>query len=274
MAVTYLNNGAKSVADANWEDGEGFGRTATDPQLIIQDATQAITDNLDQSGATNAVDYLWIIGGAPRIRASDGSSLKIKPDATYTTDPNFIWKTLAGNISIEFVTNACTLAIVDGGGEVTFTGGTITTLVVRSGKVIIGAGCTVVNLIVVGGDVTIVAGTAMTTFRLAGGRVDSDRLAVTCHIASGLFVLDNTTGTGMTLMNQLGGSFVPVAGDVATYNWQRGSIERGSAERKIDLGTTAFTNYSPSSIPGDTTFVTFSNKVDYAVTSSGPGGGV
>lgn len=272
MAVAYLNDGATSVADANWSDGDGFNNSASDSQLIIADQSQAITGGLNQSGSTNPTDYLWILRGAPRIRGTDGSSLRYKPDASYTTDANFIWATNGGLIAVTFETNACTLGVLNGGGEVNLTGGTITTLVVLRGTVNIGASCTVTNLLLMSGSVVAESGTAFTTVRQSGGRLDSRRRIITAHLTGiGLMLDDNTSGSTMTTMNQYGGTYSPVAGGVATYNLHAGTIALDAAQRELTLGATAFVNYSANRIPSDTVLVTFSNKTDYALISGGTG---
>jgi len=269
MAVAY-HLGGNSMADAYWSDGAGFNNSAADPQLIVADHTGSITDGLSQGSATNPTDFLWFLRGAPLVVGTDGSALTYKPDATYTTDPNFIWQTTGGTISVAWVTNACTLAVIDGGGTVNLTSGTITTLVVHRGNVVIGASCVVTTLIVTGGTVTIASGTAVTTGYISGGRVDSDRRVVTGNLSgTGVYRDNNTSGSTMTTMNHNGGSYLPIAGGVATYNWNGGSIVLTSAERELTLGATAFVNRSGTRIPSDTTLVTFSNKTDYAVVVGG-----
>ena len=58
MAIAYLNEGAVSLAAANWSDATGFANNAT---LVISSGSQTITTSLDQSGLSGGIDTLDIL---------------------------------------------------------------------------------------------------------------------------------------------------------------------------------------------------------------------
>lgn len=240
---------------------------AADADILLQDQTQAITTNLDVS--TNAIDLFHVIGGAPRIASTAGGTYTLKLDATYTTDPNFLWRA-QGYSKVTFSTNACTLGVIDGGTHV-IAGGTATVLVVQSGTVTVESGATIGTLILNGGTVT--ANAAIATVHQSGGTLNAVgvRIGATSYtLSGGVGNIENTSGSACTILNlEAAGRFYPMAGDVATLNRRGGTIVYDAALRNLTLGSTAFLNYAGSS-PASKGLITVSNLTDYVLwTNSG-----
>lgn len=253
----------------------GGATWAADADVLISDQTQAIEAGLDVS--TNAIDLVHILGGAPRIRSAAGGTWTVKIDNTYTADVNFLWRA-GGYEKVTFSTNACPLAVIDGGTHV-IAGGTVTVLVVINGEVTIESGATVATLVQAGGHVT--AHSAVATVHQSGGRLDADvRIGATSYtLSGGSGYIENTSGSACTILNlEADGFFAPMAGDVATLNRRGGTIDYNAAIRSLNLGSTAFTNYA-GAIPTETGLVsiasggTLTDYMKYGQTT-GPSGGV
>lgn len=86
MAIAYLNEGATSLAAANWSDATGIAQDAT---LVINAGTQTITTSLDWSSLGNAaggVESLDIIAPfAGNVYGSSFSPLILDVDGTSDT---------------------------------------------------------------------------------------------------------------------------------------------------------------------------------------------
>jgi hypothetical protein len=250
---------------------------AADTDLLIQDQNQHIKDGLDI--ADNAIDLFHVVGGAPRLVSAAGGAYTLQIDATYTTDPNFVWRA-GGYSKVAFDTNACPLAVIDGGEHV-ISGGTVTVLVVLSGTVTIESGATVGTLILAGGQVTALS--AIATVHQSGGRLDAEaRIGATSYtLSGGDGYIENTSGSACTILNlEAAGRYHPKAGDVATLNRRGGVINYNAALRAVTLGSTAFVNYAGAS-PASTGMVSIASGgtlTDYVkwggLQSAGPGGGV
>jgi hypothetical protein len=253
----YTDGATDLTAGATWGNNN---------LVLLANQTQTISTNLNV--ATNTPDVVHVIGGGPRI---DGWTVKL--DATYTSNPNFVWAA-GGYSSVTFDTNACTEAIIENGTHV-IAGGTVTTLVVNGGQVTIGASATVGTLILGGGTVNALS--AIATVRQNGGRLNAKKVrigATSYHLLGGTGYIDNTSGSACTVLH-LGtaGILHPQAGDVATINRDGGTIVYSSAEQDLTLGSTAFTNYGGPT-PNTTGMVTVSNLTDYSGYSTGSAHGI
>lgn len=281
MAITFtatLNDGSTSVAAAGWSDATGFGHA--NPKLLIAGATQTISSDLDQSGAANACDLLHIVGAHPRIVGSANAPLKVKFDATYTTDPNFVWNCDDGVLYIEAATNVVKEAIIAGKGTVYLVDGEWERVVVAGGvNVIIPAACDVsVELIVQGGHVWAEeAADTIPTIRVLGGSAQIERrVETTAHLAAGTLRLFNDSGSALGTLNIHGGTFIPEAGGVGTVNRMGGNIILTAARRAVALGSTAIENYGPTPFPKSQGLVTVGggttkDYMAYALSSGAPG---
>ena len=239
MAETQLNEGAVSLAAANWADATGF---ANDAELAIVDGRQSITAGLDQTGSTTTgIDYLHVRNGFSGRVGSAASPASVEFDATYTTKENFIYGAGAGSCYLTSGAFTITQALINGGGTCYFTGGTITTLIATSGRFEVNQSTALVDVWVLGGshfidehssdtlgNVYVVAGTVLikragTLLTIGGtGRVGS-------HLVTG----------GWTTVTQDGGMLVPYKGDIATYNGRSGVIDHRPALVPVTLGGTA-----------------------------------
>lgn len=127
MAIAYLNEGATSLAAANWSDAAGFANNAT---LVINAGTQTITTSLDQSQVNKSIDSLDIIspfGGniygasfAPLISDVDGSA-----DTAATPVSRLRYWPSAGVMyfSAAGVSGVCHYLQVGGSGQLNLVGG-------------------------------------------------------------------------------------------------------------------------------------------------------
>lgn len=247
---TYTTGGTNLSTGSTW---------AANALVVLKNQSQFITDGLDVS--TNAIDAVHIIGGAPRIASAAGGTWTVKIDNTYTTTPNFVWRA-GGYSKVTFSTNACPLAIIDGGTHV-IVAGTVTVLCVYSGDVTIESGATVGTLIVGGGHVTVHS--AVATVIQSGGRVDADvRMGATSYtLSGGSAYIDNSSGSACTILNlEPEGKFYPLAGSVATLNRRGGFIGYNAATTSLTLGSTALLNYAGPT-PTSTGYVAVSNLTDY-----------
>jgi hypothetical protein len=265
-AITYTStftDGAVNLSTgATW---------AADGDILIPDQTQTIAAGLDVS--TNAIDALHVIGGSPRIVDASGGGAKIKPDHTFTTYPNFIWKA-GGYSKITWDTNACTLAVY-AGGEHVIAGGTVTTLVVDGATVSIPSGTTITTLILASGRVYTEA--AIATVIQSGGRLDAvaARIGATSYtLSGGVGYIENTSGDVCTILNlSASGVFVPQAGSVATLNRYGGQIIGDGATRSLTLGSTAWNNYA-GDVMVDSGLVAVGTLVNYVAYAKVGGGAV
>lgn len=88
MAIAYLNEGATSLAAANWSDAAGFANGAT---LVINAGTQHITTNVDQSQANKSIESLDIIAPfAGNIYGSSFAPLITDADGTVESAANAV----------------------------------------------------------------------------------------------------------------------------------------------------------------------------------------
>lgn len=266
MAVSYTE--IFTDGSVSFSGGATFAAAA---KVLVPDQSQAINTGLDVS--TNAIDLIHFIGGSPVLRSSSGGTATVKIDNTYTTDPNWVWKA-GGYSKITFSTNACPVAIYEGGTHV-IAGGTVSVLVVSGGAdVTVESGATITAAIIGGGHLT--THSAIATVTQAGGLVEADvRMGATSYtLSGGRARIENTSGSAMTILNlEAAGVFEPLAGNVATLNRRGGTIVYDAAIRSLTLGSTAFTNYA-GMIPSSTGLIAVSNLTDYSAYAYGGGGTV
>lgn len=281
MAISYtatLNDGAVGVSAANWSDATGFG--AANPKLLIAEATQTISAGLDQTAAS-AVDLIHIIGGTPRIVGTANEALNYKPDNTYSTEPNLVWRASGGVLHIKFDTNEANLVVLAGSGDVFIHDGAIVRLVCDGPNVTVaGAADITTELIVNSGSVYVESSSdTIPTYRQGGGACYMRRrIETTAHMNGGRLKNYNITGSSTGTLNINGGILVPESGDIATINRNGGVFDLDGAKRAVALGGTAITNYGPDAMPSSRGLVTIGGgtTVDYAThtgnTFAVPGG--
>lgn len=159
MATAYLNEGATSLADANWSDSTGFSATA--PDLVIESGTQNITGGLDQSGLTEGVNSLKIRPAfAGRIEGVGGEALQVDCDnGTSPQDPPTIFMQGGSGSFLRYQasgnSNVCDRFVMNSSGQVDITGGTITRMDLINGGVVIGSSAVVTNAFLQGGSSTV-----------------------------------------------------------------------------------------------------------------------
>lgn len=273
MTITYtatLNPGAVSVANANWSDAAGFDH-ATAAKLLIRagDENQTISGDLDQSSSTAAIDLLHAIGGSPMIVGTNNTPLIWTPDATYTTEPNFLWRCDGGVLYMEVVTNACVLSVFAGRGRCNLQDGEFQRIVVAGPTVNVAGACDIsTEAVVLSGSLNLEASAdTLPTLRMGGGSVwCRRRIETAAHLNAGTLRLYNTTGSALATLNINGGLFIPELGDVSTINRNGGLIDIAAARGPVALGGTAITNYGPDQFPKSSGLVTVGGgtTVDYA----------
>lgn len=202
MAVAYLNEGATSLAAANWSDSTGF---ANDAELVInKPGSQSIQTALDQSaiGGINSLDILAPFSG---VIGGTGGSLRVDADSNGTA---YSASAQQGRVRIESgtiyyaATGGSTLAHlvqVGGSGRMFVTGGIVDNVHAYGGQynisdqVTFGSGGTIYltggtgvieshasdladNYVITGGSHTIKRGATSTTgnIRIKGGNVTLD----------------------------------------------------------------------------------------------------
>lgn len=235
MALAYLNEGATSLAAANWSDATGFAANAT---LVISSAgSQQIDTALDQS-ASGAIDHLHVRKPfAGRIKGSAGESAQVNFDNTYTTDHNFIWEAQGGEISLDASSaTAVTSSLINGGGVVNLTNGVFTTITLVSGTLNIGENPTLVTVNVFGGVCNIGAKSDAFTLNVYGGSVYSERLPATAINVYGGTARVEATGT-VTAVTQTGGTLYPYVGTVTTADLFGGAFNPADAPRAVTVTT-------------------------------------
>lgn len=155
MANAFLNNGATSLAAANWSDATGFGATANTAELTVGEGNANIVDDVDQSAATGHDVVYFVVeegftgtlgkAGTPvQFEAATPSNARVEyragGGAFYASPSGTGWDTLILNTS----------------GQMYIEGGTVASLeVTRCPLVNIGASAVITNAKLGGGGGTI-----------------------------------------------------------------------------------------------------------------------
>lgn len=248
MADAFLNNGAVSLAAANWSDATGFADAAT---LIVDRGSATSFSDIDYSALTNGIDTFTVLPGfTGGLQGADGSPLKF--DCDYNTTKRFSYgagggvaRYLAGGGS-----GVCTNIENVGNGDLYLMGGTFTNAALTSGSTSVNGSSVVTNLRVAGGsNVVAYNATALTVFEQTGGYTVLKRGVATGVMNGGVLEVDfddggTTTGTfGSTSFQWNGGKIILKNGHISNFVWRGGSLDVRALRRAATIGGTSFTIY-------------------------------
>lgn len=245
MATVYLNDGAVSVANANWSSGTGFTANA---ELVIRSGGQAIVSDMDQSGA-GSIRYLKI---AENFSGSIGTAAS--PLYTIATDGSIAeWSTASGNEGRVIHGGGGTLYLraagagIDnlhqtGGGRTVLVNGTATFGRLLNGTLDVEALGTVGTLWAFNGQASIGASaTASTLLNLVGGSVLLARPYTTINVYGGELIVNATTSSSAAMtVNQYGGTVTLIALNTSnTFNYNRyaGLFDPSRLTRDVTVAT-------------------------------------
>lgn len=199
--MAYLNEGAVSLAAANWSDATGF---AEDAILAITSGSQTITTSLDQSGVTNGIDTLDILPGfTGRIGGAGYGSLKLRATSGLTN--RVIYNAGGGSLYLQAAgsgTNEITNFWMSSLGSCYLTGGTFVNTVLGQGSLSVDSTTVLTTSTTLNGGAAIIQsnGTGMTTLNVSGGAHVIKRGATTINVyGRGRLTIDASTSTITTL---------------------------------------------------------------------------
>lgn len=242
MAIAYLNDGATSLAAANWSDAAGFGAAAT---LVINSGTQSIQSGLDQSASS--IEYLDIlegfsgtIGGAAGALKCDAdgtaeSAATIKSRIRYWASGGALYFDAAGGTALAHYVQIKT------GGRYYGVGGLQKNVHLEQGEAFFAAGVTATGGVwhFDGGSGTIDyhATNVIPSLFVMGGAHSLKRNATTLYVGGGTVTID-CQALSITTVNQYGGRVNLInCGDFTTYNGFGGVLDASRLGRAVSLGT-------------------------------------
>jgi len=237
MAIAYLNEGAVSLAAANWSDATGFANLAT---LVIASGSQTITTALDQSGLSGGIDTLDI---GPQFTGRIGSPstgpLKVDADeggsthrVTYNAGGGVLYLQAAGD------NNLISNFWKSSPGAAYLMGGTFTNVILGEGPLSVNGSTVVTNAYLKGGNSTIEAGTAFTSLSVYAGTHYTKRDCATINVYGGTLIYDvPTTATTTTITVYSGATLRLLSSDaIATLNLE-GYADFSQAKVGITIAT-------------------------------------
>lgn len=242
--LTYLNEGAISLAAANWDDTIGPVFEAT---LAIDRGSQDIVNDLDFTAmTTGGISSLDI---RPQFTGNIGTAaVPLKIAATENT-ATIYYNAGNGNFYLQAANTAdsnvnSNIELSGGaGGTLHLIAGTFTNVTICGGTCRIYAGAVVTNLRVLGGTVIQeYNATANTLVDLAGGTVTTERGVVTCKMLSGTSLVADIKGSGVlgsTLFEQNGGMLDHRAGNMPVAVFRAGSYNNQNARRASTIAATS-----------------------------------
>lgn len=242
--MATLNEGATSLAAANWSDSTGFADNAT---LVINKPFgngAAVTAGLDNSGLTEGIDSLDIKKGANGIIGGDGTSLEVDADSASTDGISN-----HGNVTLYLQASGDDNKIENfdcGAGSRNFlAGGTFTTTTVQGGYLSANESTVLTNFDAYGGNGVIeYNSTKITLARIMRGSWIIKRACTSLIIGENATVIfdpdDSATFTSTAITNY-GGRLVWRAGAVPTVTSIGGAIDFSEARDTFTPGGTAFT---------------------------------
>jgi len=252
MAIAYLNEGAVSLAAANWSDATGFANAAT---LVISSGSQTITTSLDQSGLSGGIDTLDILPGfTGRIGGAGYGSLKVDADEGGSTH-RIIYNAGGGSLYLQaggdntLITNFWMSSL----GSCYLTGGTFTNVVLGQGSLSVDSSTVLTDPVFDGGAAVVQAGTAATSLTVRGGSHVWNRGATTINVYGRGRLNIDCGGTAITTLNILSSEAEVVlssSGTITTVNnWGRllaDKISRAITISTYNSGPAGFLADSPS----------------------------
>jgi len=248
MAVAYLNDGATSLAAANWTDATGFANAAT---LIIDKGSATSFTNVDQSALGTGIDYLYIRRGfSGALQDAAGAPLKVDADGGSVNA--IVYGAGGGLARIQAGGGSTLITNIEnsGAGALYLVGGTFTNAFLASGTTDINGSSVVTNLYVTGGTNTVAYNaTALTIFEQTAGVTTLKRGVATGRMNGGTLILDfddagTGTGTfGSTAFEWNGGTIILKNGNISNFTWRGGSLDLSMLRRDVTIGGTSFVIY-------------------------------
>jgi len=247
MAETTLNEGATSLAAANWADATGV---VDNGQLVINKPFGSgvpLTSSVDWSALTTGIDYLEIKPGASGTLGSGGSPLKIDADTDFgLTDLDGI--TNHGKVTLYLEAGGGSSRILNfdcGGGSRNFlVGGTFTTTTVQGGSVDANESTVLTNLDCYGGSGEIhYNATKPTLVRIMRGNWVIRRACTSLIIGENARVIydpDDAASHTSTAVTNYGGTLDWRAGAIPTVTSIGGTLDFTKARTSFAPGATAF----------------------------------
>ena len=244
MAIAYLNEGAVSLAAANWSDATGFADNAT---LIIDKpfgAGQPLTTQTDQSGLTTGIDYLDIHAGGVGQLGTGASPLRVDADTAAgdgITNYGRVKLFLAAAGGSTTINNFSCGA----GSDNTLTSGTFGQVVVEGGTLTAEESAVITNFDAYGGRGEIkYNSTKITLCRIMRGSWTIRRACTSIIIGENANVtidVDDAASMTSTAITNYGGTLTIVNGAYPTLTSIGGAIDLSRARRPFTLGGTAIT---------------------------------
>jgi len=240
MAIAYLNEGATSLAAANWSDATGFGAAAT---LVINGGTQVISGGLSQTASSieslDIYGFGGIIGGATGalecdVDGTSESATSAVSRLRFWSPGTMFFKANGGNTLAHFI------QLRD--GNMYLTGGICKNVHMDSGY------------LKVSDSVTATSG----VWEIAGGTADLDYHAsnnipqINCHGGSHNFKKQITAlymyggsatvdcqGLAITTLELYGGASVRLVscGGITNFRGKGGTLDCTDARRAISVGS-------------------------------------
>lgn len=241
----YLNEGATSLAAANWSDSTGFADNA---ELVIIGTNQTdnnIVSDLDQSanttGSGDGIHYLHTRPGFRGNAGTEAAPVITQFDTTYTTQAQIRH---AGSGAFYIQGDTCALTEQIGQGRLFLRSGTWTTIVVASGYCNIGPDAIFDNLYVLGGlcDVDDHASSDYDLIEHTGGTIQLRRGGATSSVydLGGSAQLFSAIAAGEhKTLRQHGGTLYPITGNIATYRGIAGLVDERRVQKDLTIGSTA-----------------------------------
>jgi len=258
--MTYLNEGAVSLAPANWDDATG---AVEDAVLVIGSGSQTITTNLDLSTVTNGIDTLDILPGfTGRIGGAGYGSLKLR--ATNGVTNRVVYNAGGGSLYLQAAgsgTNEITTFWMSSLGSCYLTGGTFVNTVLGQGSLAVDSTTVLTTSTTLNGGTAIIQsnGTAMTTLNVSGGSHVLKRGATTINVYGGRLTIDCST-VAITTLNVLSPTAevnLISSGTITTVNnWGRvltDKLVRVVAFTTYNAGPAAFLGDNPTYLTRGTT---------------------
>lgn len=269
MAVATHNEGAVSIAAANWSDATGIVDTAT---LLLAAGAQDIVSDLNTASATtNGIYYLRNSGGfRGRLGTPEAGSAVIEFDATYTTGANLLWG--GGVLYLDLGGTTITRADITG-GTVVLSNGTVTTMNVGNGTITLMSNLAATTINQSGGSIVQrgAGGTAATTANIALGRFETQRVPATMNVRGNAFVIVDSPTANNTTATISAGTVQLIAGNLATLVLEGASrLDCTKLREPTTIGGTAFTRRGRAELIGRSNpLLTVSNETAAAADYEG-----
>lgn len=237
----YANEGTTTFEAAGWNDGAGGSGTgfANDAELIVDKRIGVVNAGLDQSALGTGINYLDITSGCTGGQIGAAGTPLIFDADTASTD----FFRCMGDCTVYLEAGGGNTLINNvhvGRGKVVLTGGSFANVTVSGGTLIVEEAVDITTTLTVdGGSVELkYNANDVPTLRQQGGYIDIKRPYTTAHVGGGTFADNRETGAGTT-MNQYGGTYVALRGDVANYNGYGGVLDGTQALEAVTIGSSS-----------------------------------